>query len=94
LGADQTISYETWNEAVVAASRAITMARPQWPGIADELARVAVAGAVPHIEAAIREKIAAEIEAEKGHCIYGGNRGEAFDLGIHSAARVARGGSR
>jgi hypothetical protein len=58
------------------------------------LAAAVVAVAVPHIEAAIREKIAAEIEAEKGHCIYGGNRGEAFDLGIHSAARVARGGSR
>jgi hypothetical protein len=58
------------------------------------LAAHITAAAVPHIEAAIREKIAAEIEAEQGHCIYGGNRGEAFDLGIHSAARIARGGSR
>jgi hypothetical protein len=54
---------------------------------AAELARAALAAAVPHIERAIRDRIADEIEAEGSKFLV-----EARRDSYRSAARVARGG--
>jgi hypothetical protein len=91
LGTDQTIS----DEAVRHIAAAMVGARGQpgagwtvddfWDAAADTLADV-----VPHIEAAIREAIAAEIEK----MTLGQGLGEFAVENFQIAARVARGGSR
>jgi hypothetical protein len=104
LGADQAISDET----VEAAARAIYAAGWEdgvpdtcatWEQLCDDdredytrNAVEALRAAVPHIEAAIRQKIAAEIEKLYA---YEGDREDAeFNNGVRFAASAARGGSR
>jgi hypothetical protein len=100
LGADQTISDET----VTAAAEAMEDAAMRWIGRdlgtihRDDIARDALLAAVPHIEAAIRQAIADEIEAvQHGPGILLGDFAQPaqhFNAGIRAAASVARGGSR
>lgn len=74
-------------EAIKAASAAIFIRWNEWRSDADRKAALAVEAALPIIEAAVREKVAAEIES-LGHMVVG----EAY-MAIVSAAQVARNGA-
>jgi hypothetical protein len=93
LGADQTISDEAV-EAVAAGVLAYLGPHMNrvgqvaiWADRLDGIARAALAAAVPHIGAAIREKIAKEFEARDVPGLH-------WVIALEEAAAVARGGSR
>jgi hypothetical protein len=89
LGTDQTIS----DEVLAAASEGLRRCGVDVGSVGGEdyrrhIARGALLAAVPHIEAAIREKIAAEIEAVRD------SEDHWERCSLTQAADIARGGSR